>query len=149
MTNEQLPSHVVKKALHRSKPWASYWLDRYNNNNINNNINKEGIEEGLRDKPEWKNTSYSSRGFCKDKKKINSRKQQTRMMGWWGLSASKWHYNKGVRNTILSSLYTHIQITPQWGFKQKVPRKVGTCKHCIIREGKEEVQKRAKGILYR
>jgi hypothetical protein len=27
------------------------------------------------------------------------------------------------------------------GFKQKVPRKVGTCKHCIIREGKEEVQK--------
>jgi hypothetical protein len=53
----------VKASLHRSKPWASYWLDRYNNN-------KEGIEEGLRYKPkkEWKNTSYSSRGFCKDKR---------------------------------------------------------------------------------
>ena len=37
----------------------------------NNNNNKEGIEEGLRYKPkkEWKkNTSYSSRGFCKDKR---------------------------------------------------------------------------------
>lgn len=38
--DRQLPSHVVKE-LHRSKPWASYWLDRYN---------REGIE-GLRDKP--------------------------------------------------------------------------------------------------
>jgi leucine-zipper of insertion element IS481 len=68
--DEQLPAHVVK-AIHRSKPWASYWLERYN---------KEGIE-GLRDKPkkEWKNTSYSSRGFCKDKKKINRKQQQTRM----------------------------------------------------------------------
>jgi hypothetical protein len=104
VTNEQLPAHVVKASLHRSKPWASYWFDRYNNNNNNNN--KECIEEGLRDKPEWKNTSYSSRGLCKDKKKINSRKQQTRMMG---LSASKWHYNKGVRNTIqYHHHYTHI-----------------------------------------
>jgi hypothetical protein len=59
----------VKASLHRSKPWASYWLDRYNNNDNNNN-NKEGIEEGSRYKPkkEWKNTSYSSRGFCKDKR---------------------------------------------------------------------------------
>jgi hypothetical protein len=69
VTNEQLPAHVVKKAsLHRGKPWGSYWLDRYNNNN--NNKDEESIEEGLRDKPkkEWKNTSYSSRGFCKDKR---------------------------------------------------------------------------------
>ena len=40
MTNEQLSAHVVKKAIHRSKPWASYWLDRYN---------KEGID-GLKDR---------------------------------------------------------------------------------------------------
>jgi hypothetical protein len=25
----QVPAHVVQE-LHRSKPWASYWLDRYN-----------------------------------------------------------------------------------------------------------------------
>ena len=40
MTNEQLSAHVVKKAIHRSKPWASYWRDRYN---------KEGID-GLKDR---------------------------------------------------------------------------------------------------
>jgi hypothetical protein len=58
---------VKKASLHRGKPWGSYWLDRYNNNN---NKDEESIEEGLRDKPkkEWKNTSYSSRGFCKDKR---------------------------------------------------------------------------------
>jgi len=33
VTNEQLPAHIVKASLHKSKPWASYWLDRYNNNN--------------------------------------------------------------------------------------------------------------------
>jgi putative transposase len=37
--DEQLSAHVVK-AIHRSKPWASYWLDRYN---------KEGID-GLKDR---------------------------------------------------------------------------------------------------
>jgi hypothetical protein len=31
----------VKKAIHRSKPWASYWLDRYNK--------EEGID-GLKDR---------------------------------------------------------------------------------------------------
>ena len=36
----KVPAHVSQE-LHRSKPWASYWLDRYN---------KEGAE-GLKDKP--------------------------------------------------------------------------------------------------
>ena len=36
----ELPAHVVK-GIHRSKPWASYWLERYS---------KEGIK-GLRNKP--------------------------------------------------------------------------------------------------
>ena len=36
----ELPAHVAKE-LHRSKPWASYWLHRYS---------KEGIK-GLQDKP--------------------------------------------------------------------------------------------------
>ena len=58
LTNEQLPAHAMKKALHRSKPWASYWLDRYNNNNNDNNNNKEGIEEGLRDKPKSGRTPH-------------------------------------------------------------------------------------------
>ena len=36
----ELPAHVAKE-LHRSKPWASYWLHRYS---------KEGIK-ALRNKP--------------------------------------------------------------------------------------------------
>ena len=36
----ELPAHVVN-GIHRSKPWASYWLERYS---------KEGIK-GLRNKP--------------------------------------------------------------------------------------------------
>ncbi|HET7390270.1 MAG TPA: hypothetical protein VFJ51_05555 [Nitrososphaeraceae archaeon] len=36
---ERYSARVVQE-LHRNKPWASYWLDRYN---------KEGIE-GLKDK---------------------------------------------------------------------------------------------------
>ena len=36
----ELPAHAVKE-IHRSKPWGSYWLERYD---------KEGIK-GLRDKP--------------------------------------------------------------------------------------------------
>ena len=28
--------------------------------------------------------------------------------------------------------YTHVyRLLHRWGFKQKVPRKVGTCKHCL------------------
>lgn len=37
----ELPAHDVVKEIHRSKPWGSYWLERYD---------KEGIK-GLRDKP--------------------------------------------------------------------------------------------------
>ena len=45
----ELPAHVGQE-LHRSKPWGSYWLDRYNK--------EEGIEEGLKDKPKCGRTSH-------------------------------------------------------------------------------------------
>ena len=38
--NKNSQAHVVK-GIHRSKPWASYWLERYS---------KKGIK-GLRNKP--------------------------------------------------------------------------------------------------
>jgi putative transposase len=28
-----VPAHIVQE-LHRSKPWASYWLDRYNKEEV-------------------------------------------------------------------------------------------------------------------
>ncbi|MGB7637240.1 MAG: helix-turn-helix domain-containing protein [Nitrososphaeraceae archaeon] len=43
----EVPAHVAQE-LHRSKPWGSYWFDRYN---------KEGTE-GLKDKPKCGRTSY-------------------------------------------------------------------------------------------
>ena len=46
----EVPGHVVQKELHRSKPWGSYWLDRYNK--------EEGIEEGLKDKLNCGRTSH-------------------------------------------------------------------------------------------
>jgi transposase len=49
----ELPAHVVEE-LHRSKPWASYWLQRYN---------REGIK-GLQNKPKSgrvpQNSTYTS-----------------------------------------------------------------------------------------
>ena len=43
--------------------------------------------------------------------------------------------------------YTHVyRLLHRWGFKQKVPRKVGTCKHCL-KWRKRGIQKRAKVVL--
>lgn len=65
--DRQLPSHVVKE-LHRSKPWASYWLDRYN---------REGIE-GLRDKPKsGRPTELPKEIILKIRKKLSESKH-----GW-------------------------------------------------------------------
>jgi transposase len=36
-----IPARRIAKELHRSRPWTSYWLDRFD---------KDGIE-GLREKP--------------------------------------------------------------------------------------------------
>jgi transposase len=43
----ELPAHVVK-GIRRSKPWGSYWLERYS---------KEGIK-GLRNKPKSGRTPH-------------------------------------------------------------------------------------------
>lgn len=46
-----------------------------------------------------------------------------------------------------TSLYTFVyRLLHRWGFKQKVPRKVGTCKHCLKRR-KRGIQKTAKVVL--
>ena len=110
MTNEeQLPAHVVKASLHRSKPWASYWLDRYN---------KEGID-GLKDR------SKSGRPpEIPEELAIGIRKELL-------LEAKQgWTTTKQVREMISMESgvryyhYIHIcRILHKWGFKQKVPRK--------------------------
>jgi putative transposase len=104
--DRQLPSHVVKE-LHRSKPWASYWLDRYN---------REGIE-GLRDKPKsGRPTELPKEIVLKIRKKLSENKH-----GW----NTKQVNDIIVKEGRVQYHYTHVcRLLHKWGFKQKVPRKV-------------------------
>ena len=101
-------SAIVVQELHRSKPWASYWLDRYN---------KEGTE-GLKDKPKCGRTSHlPSEIALKVRKKLTERKQ-----GW---STKQVNDDMIVRESGIRYHYTHVyRLLHKWGFKQKVPRKV-------------------------
>jgi putative transposase len=104
--DEQLSAHVVK-AIHRSKPWASYWLDRYN---------KEGID-GLKDRSKsGRPPEIPNELAVRIRKELLESKQ-----GWTTKQVSDIIFRKGgVRYH-----YTHIyRILHKWGFKQKIPRKV-------------------------
>jgi putative transposase len=95
------------KAIHRSKPWASYWLDRYN---------KEGIE-GLRDKPKsGRVPDLPLEIAIKIRKKLTESKQ-----GW----STKQVNDMIVQESGIRYHYTHVyRLLHKWGLKQKVPRKV-------------------------
>jgi transposase len=115
--DEQLSAHVVK-AIHRSKPWASYWLDRYN---------KEGID-GLKDR--------SKSGRPPEIPKEVAVRIRKELLG----SKHGWTTTKQVSDIIFREggvryHYTHVyRILHKWGFKQKVPRKV----HINTASGKEK-----------
>jgi transposase len=104
--DKQLPAHVVKD-LHRSKPWASYWLDRYNTAGI----------EGLRNKPKsGRPTELPKDVILKIRKKLSENKQ-----GW----STKQVNNMLVKEGGVQYHYTHVcRLLHKWGFKQKVPRKI-------------------------
>jgi len=104
--DKQLPAHVVKD-LHRSKPWASYWLDRYNTAGI----------EGLRNKPKsGRPTELPKDVILKIRKKLSENKQ-----GW----STKQVKNMLVKEGGVQYHYTHVcRLLHKWGFKQKVPRKI-------------------------
>ena len=104
--DEQLSAHVVR-AIHRSKPWASYWLDRYN---------KEGIE-GLRDKPKsGRVPDLPLEIAIKIRKKLTESRQ-----GW----STKQVNDMIVQESGIRYHYTHVyRLLHKWGLKQKVPRKV-------------------------
>jgi putative transposase len=104
--DKQLPAHVVKD-LHRSKPWASYWLDRYNTAGI----------EGLRNKPKsGRPTELPKDVILKIRKKLSENKQ-----GW----STKQVNNILVKEGGVQYHYTHVcRLLHKWGFKQKVPGKI-------------------------
>jgi putative transposase len=102
----ELPAHVAKE-LHRSKPWASYWLHRYS---------KEGIN-GLRNKPK-------SGRIPQIPLEVSTRIRKTLMeskQGWTTKQVNELIVlESGIRHH-----YTHVyRLLHKWGFKQKVPRKV-------------------------
>ena len=117
----ELPAHVVK-GIHRSKPWASYWLERYG---------EEGVK-GLRNKPK-------SGRIPQIPLEISTRIRKTlreSRQGW----TTKQVNDLIVNESGIHYHYTHVyRLLYKWGFKQKVPRKVHV--NTASKEEKEEFKK--------
>ena len=105
--DEQIPFHVVKE-MHRSNPWASDWLKRYD---------KDGIE-GLKDRTKsGRPPELSKEMVYLIKKELKESNNQ----GW----TTKQVEELIIKKSGIKYHYTHIyRILRKWGFKQKVPRKV-------------------------
>src|SRR6478735_7468429 len=102
----QIPFRVVEE-MHRSNPWASDWLKRYD---------KEGLE-GLKDRTKSGRPSELSQEttyqITKELKESNH--------GW----TTKQVEELIIKKSGIKYHYTHVyRILRKWGFKQKVPRKV-------------------------
>jgi len=106
-----IPASVAKQ-LHRSRPWASYWLERFS---------KEGLE-GLRDKPR---SGRPSKLPVKVVMSIRRRLSESRE-GWTTRQVQELVAKMGCGVTYH---YTHIyRLLHRWGFKLKAPRRrhIGT-----------------------
>ncbi|HXT83281.1 MAG TPA: helix-turn-helix domain-containing protein [Verrucomicrobiae bacterium] len=104
--DNQLPFRVVKE-MHRSNPWASDWLKRYD---------KDGLE-GLKNRTKAGRPPELSEEISYQVKQelINSKQ------GW----TTKQVEELIIKKSGIKYHYTHIyRILRKWGFKQKVPRKV-------------------------
>ena len=117
----ELPAHVTED-LHRSKPWASYWLHRYN---------KEGLK-GLQNKPKsGRIPQIPLEVSARIRKKLMESKQ-----GWTTEQVN----DLIVHESGIHYHYTHVyRLLYKWGFKQKVPRKVHV--NTASKEEKEEFKK--------
>ena len=124
----QVPLRVVKE-MHRSNPWASDWLKRYD---------KEGTE-GLRDRTRSGRTpEISQETPCQIKKELAVSNQ-----GWTTRQVD----DLIVRKSGIKYHYTHTcRILRRWGFKQKVPRKVHA--NTASREEKDDFKKRPPRCLW-
>lgn len=124
-----IPAYAADN-LHRSRPWALYWLDRFNKERIGGlkDRSKSGRPAGI---PE--EISYQI------KKELLSRKE-----GWTTKQVEELIVKKsgGIRYH-----YTHIyRILRKWGFKQKVPRKVHV--NTATRKEKDDFKKRPQEYLW-
>jgi transposase len=118
----ELPAHVAKE-LHRSKPWASYWLERYS---------KEGIK-GLRNKPK---SGRIPQIPLQISVRIRKTLRESKQGGW----TTKQVNDLIVKESGIRHHYTHVyRLLHKWGFKQKVPRRVHV--NTASNEEKEEFKK--------
>ena len=126
--DEQIPFRVVKE-MHRSNPWASDWLKRYD---------KEGIE-GLKDRTKsGRPPNYQKRQVTRLRKNYQETNQ-----GW----TTKQVEELIIKKSGIKYHYTHIyRILRKWGFKQKVPRKVHV--NTASAEEKEAFKKRSPRYLW-
>src|SRR3954454_20011406 len=120
--DEQIPFHVVKE-MHRSNPWASDWLKRYD---------KEGFE-GLKDRTKSGRPSEISEETSYQIKQELKQSNQ----GW----TTKQVEELIVKKSGIKYHSIHIyHILRKWGFKQKMPRKVHV--NTASREEKNNFKKR-------
>jgi putative transposase len=127
--DNQIPFRVVKE-IHRSNPWASDWLKRYD---------KEGLE-GLRNRTKSGRPPELTEEICYQiKKELKESKQ-----GW----TTKQVEELIVKKSGIKYHYTHIyRILRKWGFKQKVPRKIHVNTASVLEE-KEAFKKRPNRCLW-
>ena len=117
-----IPCHMAERELHRSKPWASYWLERYS---------KEGVE-GLKDKPRSGRPSKLSADVALAIRRELAESNQ----GWKTEQVAEMIAKRGG----VDYHFTHIyRLLHKWGFKQKVPKKVHV--NTASREEKEVFKK--------
>ncbi len=115
--------------MHRSNPWASDWLKRYDG---------LGIEE-LKNKPKsGRSPELSEEISFSIKNELSNSKQ-----GW----TTKQVEELIVKKSGIKYHYTHIyRILRKWGFKQKVPRKMHV--NTASKEAKNDFKKRSFRYLW-
>ena len=123
----QIPFRVVKE-MHRSNPWASDWLKRYD---------KEGME-GLKDR------TKSGRPSKLSEETSYQIKQELKQSnhGWTAKQVEELIIKKsGIK---YHSIHIY-RILRKWGFKQKVPRKIHV--NTASQQEKEDFKKRQNRYL--
>lgn len=101
-----IPAYAARE-LHRSRPWASYWLRRFS---------KEGLD-GLRDKPRSGRPSKLPAEVVMRIRRTLSESRE----GWTTRQVQELIAKMGGGVTYH---YTHIyRLLHSWGFKLKVPRR--------------------------
>ena len=110
-----IPAYAADE-LHRSRPWALYWLDRFS---------AEGID-GLKNRPKSGRPPDIPREVVYEiTNELSSRKE-----GWTTKQVEDSNCQKEWWNQI--SLYPHIQTHAQVGIQTEGTSK-DTCKYCIKR----------------